>query len=144
MIKLEIVSSNDPDLIGIYNYQFNDIYIGRSKKSDLIIHDAEMPYKFLTLKFVKNTFIIQNEPNTPFYFVNGKKMSGARKLKQNDIIQFGTHKLVIHEFIETIDDQARGKDLASLYEKYNAEVPDEKFILEFIEEQILELEKLDV
>lgn len=144
MIKIEIVSSNDRDLIGVYNYQFNDIYIGRSKKADLIFHDAEMPLKFLTLKFIKNTFIIQNEPSAPFYFVNGKKMSGARKLKVNDVIQFGTHKLIIHDFSEELNEDNPSNDLSVLYERYNNEVPDEKFILEFLEEKILELEKLDV
>jgi pSer/pThr/pTyr-binding forkhead associated (FHA) protein len=142
MITLEVLNSLDEDILGEYAYEFDCIYIGRSKKADLIFNDENLPLKFLTIKFVQSSLVVQSEPNTPFYFVNGKKLSGVRKLKINDLIQFGPNKIQIKNFNnDNISDE---NDLTTAYTNLNMNAPELKFVLDFLEEQIIELESKEM
>lgn len=143
MIKIEILEASDPYLIGIYEYKFNSLFIGRSLKSDIIILDSEMPLKFLEIKFVSNKLVIQNFPDTPFYFVNDKKMSGIRKLAINDVICFGKNKFRILEAFQN-EESSNQKDLSFYYENFQKNTPEMKFILDFLEEEIINLENKNV
>jgi pSer/pThr/pTyr-binding forkhead associated (FHA) protein len=142
MITIEITASNEPLAIGIYEYQFDTIFIGRSKKADLIFDDSDLPLKFLTLRFVGEHFVIQNEPMTPFYFVNKKKMSGSRKLNIGDKIQFGTHVISILNFKKNASESGN-EELSEFYEKINKQAPELKFLLSYLEEEIIYFESTE-
>ncbi len=139
MINIEILDSSFSSAIGHYPFEFDIVYIGRSKKADLIFNDKELPLRYLTIKFVHNQLIIENESDSPFYFVNGKKLSGARKLKIGDIIQFGKHKLKILD-ASLNPPRSKNDDLHLYYDSFNKESPELKFLLEFLEEEIVKLE----
>lgn len=141
MITLEITHSNDEDAIGIYPFLFDSVYIGSSQKADIVLTDKNLPKKFLTIQFVKGTLVIQSELSAPFYFVNGKKMSGVRKLKIGDKINIGRNTIVLKEYAET--SSTKDEDLSFYYLKFNKETPEMKFILEFLEDQIVRLESSD-
>lgn len=139
MITIEVLQSNIPESIGLYEYQFESIYVGRSKKADLIFNDSALPSKFLTIKIKKNNLVVFNEPDTPFYFVNSKKMSGQRKLQIGDLIQFGEHVIKIISF-NANEVKREDENLHELYANFQKEVPEQQFLLRFFEEEIINLE----
>lgn len=137
MIYLEVTSSRDPDAIGLYEYEFDQVTMGRSKKSDLIFLDKELPLHYLVIKFLGGQLVVQSRVKEPYFFVNGKKISGTLKLKPNDTIAFGSNQIRVVNAMPT----NMSADFSSAYEKFNKESPEMKFALDFIEEILLDLEK---
>lgn len=137
MIYLEVTSSRDPDAIGFYEYEFDQVTMGRSKKSDLIFLDKELPLHYLVIKFLGGQLVVQSRVKEPYFFVNGKKISGTLKLKPNDTIAFGSNQIRVVNAMPT----NMSEDFSSAYEKFNKESPEMKFALDFIEEILLDLEK---
>ena len=137
MIYLEVIKSSEPLALGVYEYEFDQINIGRSKKNDLIFLDRELPLKYLALKIIQGQLIVQSLTRSPYFFVNGKKVSGTLKLNPNDIIAFGQNQIRIIKSAPS----SRAIDFSSAYEEFNQKTPELKFALEFIEDVLVELEK---
>ncbi len=136
MIYLEVLKSSDPLAVGLYEYEFDQVSIGRSKKNDLIFLDVELPLHYLAIKMIQGQLVVQSLTPSPYFFVNGKKVSGTLKLKPNDVIDFGDNQIrIIKSSLSNIT-----PDFSSLYEEFNKKSPELKFALEFIEEVLLELE----
>lgn len=136
MINLEIIAANDPADIGNYPYEFDSVYIGSSKRADIQIIDYSIPHKFLTIKCIENQLIVQNENHSLYYFVNNKKMSGARKLKRGDVITIGTLQIKILDFKKTEPEE----NLEQFYHQLEKDSSELVFLLDIIEEKILEIE----
>ena len=137
MIHIEIIKSSDPLALGLYEFEFDNISIGRSKKNDLIFTDADIPLRYLALKIIQGQLIVQSLNPEPFFFINGKKMSGTLKLKPNDTIAFGGHQIqVIKSSTSSSLD-----DLSTAFLEFNNKSPELQFALHFIEEVLLDLEK---
>lgn len=139
MITLEMITSDDPLLIGEYPFLFDLVFLGRSPRADIILNDQEVPKKFLTFKIIKKDLVVQSEPHSPFYFVNGKKMSGMRRLKKGDILAFGGHQLKIIHFEKSTNETE--DDLSEYFELVKKEVPDLLPVLNLIEDKIIENER---
>jgi hypothetical protein len=139
MITLEIIQSPDPSEIGTYPYLFDAVYIGKSQKADIQIEDQSFPLKYLTIKCNLEFLSVHNELDTPFYFVNGKKMSGVRKLKINDIISFASYQIKVLEFKRTFVEE----DLSPFFDRFKKEAPELQFLLTFLENKIVELEGIE-
>ena len=137
MIYVEVTKSSDPLTLGVYEFEFDQISIGRSKKNDLIFLDPELPLRYLYIKIVQEQLIVQSQARFPFFFVNGKKISGTLKIKEKDTIAFGDNQIRIIKSAPTNE----SVDLSSAYEIFNKTAPELKFALEFIEEVLLDLEK---
>ena len=137
MIYLEVTKSSDPFALGVYEFEFDQISIGRSKKNDLIFLDTELPLKFLVIKIVQEQLIVQSLTKSPYFFVNGKKISGTLKINNNDTIAFGDNQIRILQSATT----NKSVDFSSNYETFNKSTPELKFVLDFIEEILIELEK---
>lgn len=137
MIHLEVLSSRDPLALGLYEYEYDQVALGRSKKNDLIFLDKELPLHYLIIKFISGQLVVQSQVKEPFFFVNGKKISGTLKLKANDTIAFGNNQIRVVKANATNE----GADFSSAYENFNKQSPELKFALEFIEEILLDLEK---
>ncbi len=136
MIHIEVINSSEPLALGLYEYEFDQISIGRSKKNDLVFLNRELPLKYLTLKIVQNQLIIQSSPQSPYFFINGKKLSGSLKLHINDTLSFASHNIRIINYALT----NRVEDFSATYEEFSKEAPELKFALDFIEEVLIELE----
>jgi hypothetical protein len=137
MIYLEVEKSNDPLSFGLYEYEFDQVTIGRSKKNDLIFLDKELPLRFLVIKYLQGNLVVKSLVTHPFFFVNGKKVSGTLKINANDTIAFGPNLIRVVQ-------AKMGQppiDLSSAYEKFNTEASDLKCALDFMEQVILDLEK---
>lgn len=137
MIYLEVLKSSDPLALGVYEFEFDQVFIGRSKKNDLIFLDTELPLQFLSIKFMQDQLVVQSMTASPFFFVNGKKISGTLKIKNDDTIAFGENHVRIIKF-----SRSNGVvDFSAAYEEFNKSSPELKFSLEFIEQVLIDLEK---
>lgn len=137
MIYLEVTSSRDPNAIGLYEYEFDQVTMGRSKKSDLIFLDKELPLHYLVIRFLGGQLVVQSRVKEPYFFVNGKKISGTLKLKSDDTIAFGNNQIRVVKAMAT----NTSEDFSSAYENFNKQSPEMKFALDFIEEILLDMEK---
>lgn len=137
MIHLEVLNCKDPNALGLYEYEYDQVTLGRSKKSDLIFQDKELPLHYLVIRFMGGQLIVQSRVAEPFFFVNGKKISGTLKLKPNDTIAFGNNQIRLIKASET----NINSDFSSAYEQFNKQSPELKFALDFIEEVLLDMEK---
>jgi hypothetical protein len=140
MIHLEILTSSDPLAIGLYEFEFDDIYIGRSKKNDLIFLDRELPLNFIILQIVEDStgihLVTRSVARTPFFFINGKKVSGTLKVRPNDLIAFGENTIKVIKFQKTKEEE----DLGASFDKFAKNAPELRFALDFIEEVLIDLE----
>ena len=137
MIYLEITKSSDPLVLGVYEFEFDQISIGRSKKNDLIFLDRELPLRYLMIKIIQDQLVVQSLTREPYFFVNGKKISGTLKVKNDDIIAFGENQIRIIKSAVT----TRPVDFSTAYDNFNNSAPELKFSLDFIEEVLVDLEK---
>jgi pSer/pThr/pTyr-binding forkhead associated (FHA) protein len=137
MIYLEITKSSDPLLLGLYEFEFDQISIGRSKRNDLVFLDKELPIVFMHLKIIQEHLVVKSLKRSPFFFINGKKISGTLKLKLNDLIAFGDNEIRILKYGMT----NQPNDFSSDFEEFNQKTPELKFVLDFIEEVLIDLEK---
>jgi hypothetical protein len=140
MIHIEILSSSDPLALGLYEFEFDKINIGRSKKNDIIFQDKELPLQYILLHIVEeksiDQLIIRSFTRAPFFFVNGKKISGLFKIYENDTIAFGENKIKIIKFKRTKIQE----DLSEDFRKFEQNSPDLQFALDFIEEVLVDME----
>lgn len=140
MIHLEIISSQDSMALGLYDFSFDQVFVGRAKKNDLIFEDKELPLDFLHFHIhqdkVGEVLMIKSLTQRPFFFHNGKKVHGSLRLRIGDVISFGKNEIKVIDFKKT----QKNDDLQEHYSRFSKEAPELAFILDFIEEKILELE----
>ncbi len=136
MIHLDVIKSTTLEAIGSYQFDFDQIHIGRSKKNDLIFLDKELPLKYFSIKIYQGLLIIQSHVSAPAFFINGKKVNGTLKLKLNDKIAFGSNEIQIVNFGQSLPEY----DLTNDYERFINEASELTFTLEFIEEVLVKME----
>jgi hypothetical protein len=143
MIHIEILSSSDPLAIGPYEFEYDYVLIGRSKKNDLIFLDKELPLSYLNLQVSNDGndefLVIKSKSRLPFFYINGKKVSGTLKVRIGDLIAFGENQLKIIDFKKTKPET----DLTEAFVNFSKKAPELRFALDFIEEVLLELEEKD-
>lgn len=141
MITIEVIKSSNHSALGVYEYAYDLLHVGRSLKNDLIFSDKQLPLKYLVLKIIEENgqpgMIVKSQGAGPYFFVNGKKVSGTLKIRQGDQITFGENRLQIVKFERTHHEQ----DLSEIYQRLEKSAPELKFALEFIEEVLIDLEK---
>ena len=141
MIHLEIITSNDPLAQGLYEFEFDHVHIGRSKKNDLIFVDKKLPLNYMILQIVEDNtginLVARSQTRFPFFFVNGKKISGTLKIRPNDIISFEGNQIKIVSFKKTRADS----DLHQAFSSFEKDAKDLRFSLDFIEEVLIDLDK---
>ncbi len=140
MINISVIKSNEAEAIGVYDFFYNVVHIGRSKKNDVIVNDKELPLFYLKLEIIeekgREVLVVRSLDRLPYFFVNGKKISGTLKLKPNDTISFGTNQILINKFQKTTLEE----DLSPIFKQFEEQTPELRFILEAIEEKIIEIE----
>ena len=140
MIYLEILTSSDSLAIGLYEFEYDHVHIGRSKKNDLIFVEKELPLNFMTIEILEDSkgvhLVARSLVPSPFFFINGKKISGVIKIRQNDIIAFGGNKILSFKKTSVID------DLSQAYVDFAKNAKELEFALDFIGEVLLDHEKV--
>ncbi len=137
MIYLEVIKSNDPFAQGVYEFEFDSISIGRSKKNDLIFLGATIPLSYVTLSFIEGQPIVQGDSLTDFFYLNNKKVSGTLKINVGDLLSLGENQIrILNLKYSTVS-----VDFAPAFENFNKTAPELRFALDFIEEVLIDLEK---
>ena len=76
MIKIEVTKSNDQYIKGLYEYEFDQIHVGRSKKNDLIFTDPELPLRYILLTIYQDPhgqyLVARSLGDQSYFFLNGK------------------------------------------------------------------------
>lgn len=141
MIHLEILTSSDLLAIGLYEFEYDHVHIGRSKKNDLIFVEKELPSSFMNLEIIEDSqgthLVARSFTRSPFFFINGKKISGVIKIRNNDIIAFGKNTIKILYFKKTHE----ADDLGQAFDDFAKNAKELRFALDFIEEVLLDHEK---
>ena len=97
MIKLSIVKSPDREVLGHYETQKINITIGSSCRNDLVISDSEIISSHLRLKLTSQGLLVKNINRVPYFFSNGKKVSGEKLHVKGDSFLLGQTKVEILE-----------------------------------------------
>jgi hypothetical protein len=141
MIHLEILTSSDSLAIGLYEFEYDHVHIGRSKKNDLIFLEKELPPSFMNIEIIEDSkgthLVARSLTRSPFFFINGKKISGVIKIRHNDIIAFGENQIKILNFKKTYE----ADDLSQAFDDFAKNAKEVRFALDFIEEVLLDHEK---
>ena len=141
MIHVEILNSSDQLAVGLYEFEYDHILLGRSKKNDLIFLDRELPLNYMMLQVAADHqtpyLVVRSLTRSPFFFINGKKISGVLKIRIGDVIAFGENKIKIVAFNKTNQDF----DLSEAYTEFAMNAPELRFALDFIEEVLIDLEE---
>lgn len=141
MIHLEILASSDPLAVGLYEFEYDHVHIGRSKKNDLIFLEKILPLHFMNLHIVQDShgthLVARSLTRSPFFFINGKKISGLLKIRPNDIIAFGDNQIKIINFHKNREED----DLSKAFSDFAKNAGELRFALDFIEEVLLDYEK---
>lgn len=141
MIHLEILTSSDPLAVGLYEFEYDHVHIGRSKKNDLIFLEKILPLHFMNLHIIQDSqgmhLVARSLTPSPFFFINGKKISGVLKVRQNDVIAFGDNQIKILNFHKNREED----DLSQAFTNFARNAGELRFALDFIEEVLLDYEK---
>lgn len=141
MIHLEILSSSDPQAIGLYEFEYDHVHIGRSKKNDLIFVEKILPASFMNLHIIQDSqgthLVARSLTRSPFFFINGKKVSGVLKVRPDDVIAFGDNQIKIVNFHKNREED----DLSQAFTNFAKNAGELRFALDFIEEVLLDFEK---
>lgn len=89
MIELKIISSTDPDVIGIKQFYKNLIYFGKNK-GDILINDDEIIDYHMFLEVTANRCLIHLHKNIDHFHLNNKLTNGIVSINPNDIIKIGS------------------------------------------------------
>lgn len=100
MIALEIQNSTDLNVLNLYRFFQNQIYLGRNS-GDLWIDDNALLSSHVMLEVLGKELIVHPQKGVEFFLINGKRASNIRKLKVNDLLTIGNTLIKINAFEET-------------------------------------------
>jgi hypothetical protein len=96
MIKIEVIESQDLNLLGSVTFQKNLITLG-DLKDDFPLHDELLFSQHLIIEVEENIINCFLNPDVDFFHVNGKRTKVYKSLHVNDVIQIGNTKFKILE-----------------------------------------------
>src|SRR5262245_60027929 len=98
MIQLKFLTSPDEDAIGEGTWHLNSLWLGRSKKTQIMIEDPECSLMHIRLMVDEKGAFCELGPKAPQFHVNGKKIVGRKFLKVGDKIKIGATELVLSKY----------------------------------------------
>lgn len=98
MIKIQFISSPDPELDCEITYYSNQLTLGRQKQNDIVIFDSNLYSKHLEIKIEQNVAMVQTLSSEAHAHIDGKKFVGVRQLKIGQELKIGNTKLKLVEF----------------------------------------------
>jgi len=138
MINFEVTHSNDPDFIGVHEYFMNKISLGRSKKNNIVIQNIQKLHLEIEVNETGELFCKSLAPDA-YFILNGKKISGKKRLLPNDSITLGD--LIFKIPSSSYTDDFNNRDVATLYKRAIGRDPRMKPIFKALEKEILSLSR---
>lgn len=99
MIKFEIIDSENKDLTGEYTFYKNLIYLGKNHQCEVYLPEANIIDNHIFIEVVESKLIVQLHPDVEYILVNNKRTIKYKHLRIGDLIQIGSTKLKILEFL---------------------------------------------
>jgi hypothetical protein len=100
MIRLEILSSPDKNVISQFIFYQNQIYLG-SKGHNLAIGDKGLLDCHAMIEVVNNDLLIHPQKGVEYYLIDGKRSTTIRKIKTHQLITISSTQLKVLYFEET-------------------------------------------
>ena len=124
------------------SFLFDNIQIGMNPDSDILIPSEEKGMSIeIYLRITKRQLEVSTNKNNLFFLLNGKKVSGNIKLKEQDTLSFQFCEFKILQFNGEIIENNESK-FENNYQKFNKkESIKEKEIIETLEKNIFIMEK---
>lgn len=136
MIAIEVINSSNPYIMGQHLNYGNLFLLGKSKRNNLI----EKGVQNLRLSIQNDKLYIENVTEEIFYLVNGKKISGKKRITKGDTVSQDVLSFKILDFkYSHIDPITDTENLHKIKVKESPEIAE---ILELIEQEFIHLEKL--
>ncbi|PIK14508.1 hypothetical protein [Halobacteriovorax sp. JY17] len=136
MIKIEVLNSINPYLLGHHKNYGNIFLFGKSSKYNL----TDPSFDNFKLSVERDKLYIENIVAGVFYNINGKKISGKKSLNIGDELRCKEFHFKISAFEYSHIDPMT--DIDNLYKKRIEESPEIEQILIYIEQEFIHLEKL--
>jgi hypothetical protein len=144
MIEIEITDSPDSEIIGVFKYNFDKIFLGHSNKNNIVIDDPGIEKFHMVIEISLNQISCRSLSASYFYF-EGKKLSGEKNLAPNTIIRIGETSFKILSFLKNPieEDQEKENEFEEKYSIINESSPEIIDILEQLENELkfIELDK---
>jgi hypothetical protein len=97
MLKLAIVKSPDREIVGSYVTNKLKVTIGSSCRNNIVIADPQVISSHLLLTVMKDGLLVENINRVPYYFSNGKKISGQKLHLVGDRFSFGETTIKVEQ-----------------------------------------------
>ncbi len=140
MIQLKFLVSPDEDAIAECIWHVNSLWLGRSKKAQIMLEDPECSLMHVHLTVDAKGAFCDLGPKAPQFHLNGKKIVGRKFLKAGDKIKIGGTELQLVKY-----EYRPVPDIRSEMEKHYLELikvsPGHQAFLDRIEREILALER---
>ena len=138
MIKIRIIESPDYDSLGEYEFETNSFTIGDKKSNHLVVFDSYLINNIIRFQVKKNSLFISISGDDSF-LINNISFKGGKRVKEKDILSFGSTKLVVEKFSNELDENN------SLFEHIKTvknELKNKKYLdlIEEVENQIAKIE----
>ncbi|EQC47059.1 FHA domain protein [Bacteriovorax sp. BSW11_IV] len=135
MITIKVIQGPDENKITQFQFEFDSITIGSKKRCDIYLKDVEIGKLVLELEVAPNGVIIKNNNSDFFYYVNGKKISGSKLLKNGDHFKIGATQMILESFQKSWSQEREDLDeyLRGVYSKE----PNFKRLYEILEREII-------
>ncbi len=139
MIEFEITKASHSDYLGRYQIFFDDYTLGTHPNSDFRLNDPTISHSMLIFSLKEEGLSIGIHPSSEFYLSNGKKFSGKKFHRPNEIIQIGETEIKILQFKSTIPNFDMLKIQKDFLDK-NINIPEVKETLDNLRNEFLYLE----
>jgi hypothetical protein len=139
MIKIEFLNSPDESVIGEYLTFKDRLLIGTSKYNDIVIDDSNLNAVHFFVKLNRTALLCGNNQSIDHYHSNGKKISGKKSHKKNDVISIGKTEFKILDFEFEVQHEYKDQ-LKENYTLAIQENPEYKHLLTNIQNELVKLE----
>lgn len=135
MIKVLFTQSPDTLVLHEFYFPLNIISFGTALDNNLVINDSALTSKALRLEATKDGLICSNV-NIPYFHSNGKKISGSKLHKKDDLVVIGKTSFKI---IDYLFDATYLNNIQKAYIETIRAHPDAKEVLKEIKQEIKDL-----
>ncbi len=140
MIHLKFLSSIDEDVVGEGTWHRNVLWLGRSKKAQIIIEDNECAPLHVRIFVDEKGAFCELGPKAPQFHLNGKKIVGKKLLRPGDKIRIGRTEFEVSKFEYRPDTDIR-QEMEKKYLDLVKSSPGHLALLERIERELLAIER---
>ena len=109
MLAIEVIHSSDPNRIGKYQFEKNQIFIGSNYSSDIYFPNTNLKKDHLFVEIIEDKILIHLGSDVKHIKVNGKRTTTFKYLKREDTFTLEDEEFRIKDFFKTTHVPAKEK-----------------------------------